>query len=560
MIDVTTLGIVPDGRDVSALMRTTFAVPGTYYLPSGRYNAPTPVTYAANSVVIQGAGIDETTINGPGLWPGKRETEFGVNIADSYRPPVDNVLDATCSGRFGYRTCGKSCITFDAHPFALGAPSPLDAGTFDEYGDTPALSIYLAIGPGITGVLPDDAALVGLGSWQDVRPWQIRTQPDGSDAGTCNLLFLYRLAGDDESINAPARAAWCKISKTGLSHVWITFDDNEGTISFSVNRKIREGFGQTFLPSGARLMRNRGRYPLTINCDGWQPPASTVPGWILYGLRTSSLPVPTSPLTDYQAYYDPTQPGTLCLYEGAKTTPTRLISTLDGNGTRRWGWLNTTFGSTGWEGAVKGNAIRDLTIDGGGLGIGDCLGLKVERCRFWGQMAGIASIARGGIYPLTIRDCEVASDHDAALSLRMVKSLRIEGLDIQHFGTCAARFSGCEGSWRGGFAAYYSSAARWGIQSLSLGYGLSLGLSDLYYDNEGGGYLDGLVYAEEQPYGATYLSLERVRANQVTSGTPFLRLKGFPGDVYSPSAYRVSGCGNENGNVTINADPQWTAS
>jgi len=569
LIRVADYGITPN-TDYGAPLRALLAgltSPAVLQFDAGVYTSyPEPILIGNNDVEFRGAGQALTRLQGRGLWAGVPDVQFGSTISAAHRPPVNSVLDASCAGKLGWRSCGDTVLMFAHHPLCWGGLDPVNTAAYDGYGKLTSWTLQMCAGPGTSGIFPSNAVLFALGTWQDPCPIWIGTTP-AADPTQVTVTVVYRIAGASNIQGQGTSWFSFTLPANQVFRLRIWYDGQDWGVAN--NGTTLTTTGQTHAPGG--LLQNWGKYPCMINADGMQPPGGQVPGWILYGFKTNAAPLKLEPANDMLRYYDVSAADPTCLiaYSGVQAAGSaRLLATDDGpalgGGYRKYGLICTTQGSSSVPGATSGFTLKDLWVDGGApaIGIGDVLEVELDHVTSWGETDGVASLARNVFYTLTLNHCHLAGYGDAALSLRLGTDVHITATNVDRYGAFGARFCGVDASWVGGMFAFYAGGStRAGVASLAAGYGSDLDLQRLFFDTESGPFTQAVIYCEQQPYAGTMLGLRSIESIAAPAG-PFVWLTGFnaPG-VCGPSVIDAIGCKIGGGTFTTGLQvdgPNWS--
>lgn len=567
-VDASRFGVVADGKSdcSAALQRAVDALPagGVVDLPPGLILTRWPVYFDRSNLHLRGAGRGVTTLKPqygqvPPLVFGVRRTELGGQaVTDAHRPDAFGLLDATVARRpglhRGYSTLGNSSVMAVFGPPQLGRISPASGSrVFDGYGSMDGLTVEAAVR--FRGGFPKNQTLAGLGDSRNPGPWWVGFDGEGL------LTVTFRCSDDGGSLNDPVRVFRARLKPSDAVvrlRVWLRFVGDGVRVGVAADGVDLPLEGLSRADGFPRLARNLGQYPFTLG-PGAGPTIGSlqlgpVPDFDVLGFRVSSEARTVEPPDDKARYVpDAVDPTAVFWLDGQGPTARHVEF---GCGLMTGvpvcvGFVNSTGGTLG---GLDNCSVSDLTVDGGGILVGQVLDFSARDVESVNGFVGVGSYPLGMNYPVALDGCRLSGYH-AGLSLTRSFAW-IRNVDVVGSGAASMIFTGCNARVENALFSHFSPEAESCVLILPDEAGGRTVLENLEVDDEEL-WLPSAVKCHLAPYGpSTYLSVRSLAAAQIAAGRPVIDLVGssvWPGTL---DAYGVVATV---GSVPASVGKGWTA-
>ena len=504
-VDVTTLTPpVVAGQDFTAVLQADFnARTGAvnYYFPANPvpYRYSRPVYIDRDYCGVTGAGRGLTTLcpsngNCDPFFFGLRqvETPSGTpqSVTSANRPDCFGVLDASIAPSpaawLGYRTLGKSYVMAVDNPATYGVISSHGSRVYDNYGEFTALTIQVALKfvNGTADLGAGSNSILGLGGSGVPGPYWLGTDAAGL------WYFASRTA---DGVVRSFRAA-PNSTAAGLHRLRVYVNFTTGAYGFAQN-------GAAITPSndssmaglaGHSPMRHRGDYPCWIGPSTGVTQGLTnqaVPDYTILAASVRNVAVTAEPAND-AARYDVPNGDTTGVWglDGTFSVLNRTLRLKCSNAlTAKPEAFATVIPTGGTDGGVKGNFVRDMTIDGGGVTLGQVLDFSMTRVKAYNGFVGLHNLPFQVIYPVVVTDCQLGG-YSFGVRLTGATPVRLHNVDFVGNGqVAAALYVGCDVVHDGCEGEFFvpSNQEAWMIFA-SDQFGMTVSLSNMYADSEAG--------------------------------------------------------------------------
>ncbi len=213
----------------------------------------------------------------------------------------------------------------------------------------------------------------------------------------------------------------------------------------------------------------------------------------------------------------------------------------------------------GTDGGVQGNAVEDLTIDGGGVVIGQLLNFYGRRVNAVNGFTGFRTLPFQVVYPIDLVDCRFGG-WAYALFVNNATPLRMTNVDTASSGpTAAVHCLGCNVTWRGGFGeVFLSGGQKWWLRCGADTTGGSYTLDSLFPSSEAGFFTAACISIEAVNSGGTTVKISDIQAGQVGAAAAMVELTenassfGGQADIFGLKWYDATGS-----SLAVRASAKW---
>jgi hypothetical protein len=507
------ISVLPNGGSSKAAL----FLPGSL----SSYDLGYPVWVDCSNVEVVGEGDGSTQIQSVSKMPA---FIFGVARSQqvdalgtmstlagdaTYRPDCHGKLDASAAAtagvRWGLRTNAKAVFQFHGSPLSAGVGSSLGTQYSDQWTETSKLTVEFCVEAPDGQQLPMSFGLLGSGTYpDDPAPFVV-------GVGASNHLMIRFQTADKTlrsfKVDLTGHAAPYKVAfQMDLDNYVFTGFVNGTQVAIIEPENLSAG------SSGLKFILN-DHYPFMVGISGMLSTFGGVTGLDLrcYGLRLSNTiryqnngatttqtraDSPGTALNDAWAYFG-NDSHTIAFLSGTDNPATstantaRVISVTNGGATSggtTMGLIVNTMASAPTQ--YKGNAVRNLTIEGSGaygqlVCVGGVFDMTFENVTITNGYHGIGSFAIASSYYVNLLGDVFLAGSDAGYFGAIQQVVNAGRIEFTSSGRVCARFAGCNANWKNVFVGGHSPTCEGIVKARDLGYGGNYTFENVEIDFEG---------------------------------------------------------------------------
>ena len=509
------------------------------FVPEGSYRI-TRGLYLPYGIDLVGEGWGscvwmDTVLDYPIVTVGVQDP--GVTPAD--RPDLFGVMDATLASRagqrWGFSTAGG------LHLQTTGGPShgTLTGSGWSYWGSESALCLDLAFTTLPTGLSSPICGIGQSGAVASPWPWALQTHdtlPGWATLYVASSAIPGEWQTNDGRFDFPLPA--------GSRRLTVQLDLAKKQINIWLD-EVLTMVSIRYWPSGSTF-RTGYDWPLQIGVSGMGPDQAVPTPLGLAGIWIGCQPryawgsspqarLDGQPMADGLRYASRLDPGFVAYLDATSPPGQRWMSLLDSTGSP-WAAQICRGAPVGGE----PNAIRNLYLSGRGdsVLIGSGLNTLIDHCRLEsGYGNAIGSVHGQNSYPVTVRDCDLTGNVDAAIRVDR-QALNLIGGQVRAYGRHGVwiRSMGVtiERTFFGEVSPQTEAVIRW---LPGTGYNSpALTVANVNVDNESAtAWQRSALVVDQPPDAATRVDIRNFVTGK-TQGRPVVELTRRPGALQSGSA------------------------